>query len=360
MYELSLDFVTSWTKAVDQDLTVDGRGWKKDRPRMYSKKDEQLILSIHQHLDKNPKMYFSGASAIQQEYRKLYPNAKVPSLRFIGRTLTKYGLSQAPKVRRKGVSRYLHYPATLIDNLGESLVEVDFIGKKFIQRRTEPVHFIAFSLKKPRKLKYFQRIESETSGEVIQQCQLFFKRFEKPSVVKLDNGFAFAGAGPQPRTLTSVVLFLLKEKIIPVFTAPRKPWNQASVEGANSVFSRKFWARFRFQTLSEVDDRLEEFNDAYESYLQYEKPRQRTRTKDKFTPQVYFIRKVYEHPESQRGYIDVVKEQVTLPKAYIGLFVLAEWNLKEEKLIVYFEKDNNSVAVKKQNFFLNRVTKQKV
>jgi lipopolysaccharide biosynthesis glycosyltransferase len=178
--------------------------------------------------------------------------------------------------------------------------------------------------------------------------------------VKLDNGFAFSSAGPQPRTLTSVVLFLLKEKIVPVFTAPRKPWNQASVEGANSVFSRKFWVRFRFQTLSEVDDRLEEFNDAYESYLQYEKPHQPTRTKDTFTPRVHFIRKVYEHPESQRGYIDVVKEQIFLPKAYIGLFVLAEWNLKEDKLIVYFEKDNGPVTVKKQNFFLNRVTRQKV
>jgi hypothetical protein len=96
--------VSAWTTAPDQDLTVDGRGWKKDRPRMYTKKDEQLILSIHQQLDHNPKMFFSGASAIQQEYRKLYPNATVPSLRFIGRTLTKYGLSKAPKVRRKGVA----------------------------------------------------------------------------------------------------------------------------------------------------------------------------------------------------------------------------------------------------------------
>jgi len=327
---------------------------------MYSKKDEQSILRIHQQLDKNPKMYFSGASAIQQEYRKLYPNANVPSLRFIGRTLTKYGFSKALKVRRKGVSRYLHYPAALIENLGESLLEVDFIGKKFILGRTEPVHFIAFSLKQPRKLKYFQRIESETSGEVIQHCQLFFNRYEKPSVVKLDNGFAFAGTIPYPRILTSVILFLLKEKIIPVFTTPRKPWNQASVEGANSIFSRKFWARFRFQTLDEVDDRLDEFNDAYESYLQYERPRHRTRMKAKFTPRVYFIRKVYEHPESQHGYIDVVKEQITLPKAYIGLFVLAEWNLKTEKLTVYFEKDKKPVAVKKLKFFLNTTTKQKV
>jgi hypothetical protein len=327
---------------------------------MYSKKDEQIILRIHRRLDQDPKMYFSGASIIQRKYRERHPNARVPSLRFIGRTLAKYGLSQTPKVRRKGVSWYLAYPEALIDNLGDSLVEVDFIGKKFIQGRTDPVQFIAFSLKKPRKLKYFQRIESETSNEFIHYCQVFFKRFEKPSVVKLDNGFAFAGAGPEPRTLNNAVFFLLKEKIIPVFTAPRKPWNQASVEGSNSVFSRKFWHRFRFQTLSELDDRLDEFNDAYESYLEYEKPAHPVRARTKFVPRVYFIRKVYELPESQHGYIDVVKEQILLPNTYIGLFVLAEWNLKEEKLIVHFEKDKHDITVKKVRFLLNQITKHRV
>ena len=360
MYGLSLDFIFSWTKSEDQDLTVDGRGWKKDRPRMYTKTEEQSILRIHQQLDQDPKIFFSGASVIQQQYRTFYPNTRVPSLRFIGRTLVKHGLSKAPKVRRKGVSRYLHYPEALINNLGESLLEVDFIGKKFIQGKTEPVHFIAFSLKKPRKLKYFQRIESETSAQVIHHCRLLFKRYEKPAVVKLDNGFAFAGSGPEPRTLNSVVLFLLESKIIPVFTAPRKPWNQASVEGANSVFSRKFWNRFRFGSLSQVDDHLDAFNDAYENYLEYKKPRQTTRSKGRYIPQVYFIRKVYEHPESQRGYIDVVKEQIFLPKTYIGLFVLAEWNLSEEKLTVYFEKDKIPKIVKKQKFVLNPMTKQRV
>jgi hypothetical protein len=360
MYGLSLDFVSAWTKSSDQDLTVDDRGWKKAKLRLYTKREEQRILRIHRQLDQNPKTFFSGASAIQQRYRKLYPNAKVLSLRFIGRTLAKYGLSKAPKVRRKGVSRYLHYPEALIDNLGESLLEVDFIGKKFIQGRTQPVHFIAFSLKKPRKLKYFHRINSETSAEVIRHCRHFFNRYEKPAVVKLDNGFAFAGAGPRPRTLNSVVLFLLKRKIIPVFTAPRKPWNQASVEGANSVFARKFWTRFKFENLSQVDDRLDDFNEAYKKYLDYQKPRQPSQPKKAFIPQVYFIRKVYEHPESQRGYIDVVKEHILLPKAYIGLFVLAEWNLSDEKLTVYFEKDQKPKIVKNQKFLLNPIIKQKV
>jgi hypothetical protein len=75
---------------------------------------------------------------------------------------------------------------------------------------------------------------------------------------------------------------------------------------------------------------------------------------------VYFIRKVYEHPKPQRGYIDVVNEQIFLPKTYIGLFVLAEWNLSDEKLTVYFEKDKNPKIIKTKRFILNPISKQRV
>jgi hypothetical protein len=349
-----------WTKSKDQDLSVDYRGWKKGKSRSYSPRDEERILRIHQELDADPQEHFSGASAILQRYQERYPSGKQISLRFIGRTLTKYGLSSKPKVRRKGVSRYLHYPEATINRLGRSLLEIDFIGKKFITGRTEPVNFIAFSLRFPRKLKYFHRIESETADEVIKHCKSFFQRFEKPQVVKFDNGFAFAGAGPHPRVINSVVLFLLKEKITPVFTAPRKPWNQASVEGSNSIFSRKFWNKFEFSSLKDIDERLAYFNRSYEWYTGYQRPKRLEPRAGPFIPKVYFIRKVYEHPETGRAYIEILKEQILLPKTYINMFILAEWNLKSDRLTVYYENLLKAKAIKNISFSLNQIVKQKV
>jgi len=339
---------------------MDRRGWKKGKSRSYSAGDEERILKIHRELDTDPVEHFSGASAILQRYQKLYPGAKPVSLRFIGRTLAKHGLSFKPKVRRKGVSRYLHYPETTINSLGKSLLEIDFIGKKFITGRTEPVNFIAFSLRFPRRLKHFERIESETGDEAMKQCRRFFQRFEKPQVVKLDNGFAFAGSGPWPRVLSSMVLFLLKEKIIPVFTAPRKPWNQASVEGANSIFARKFWHRFDFKSLKEIDEQLAYFNDSYERYTGYQKPRRLEGRSKRFIPKVFFIRKVYEHLDTKRGYIDILKEHILLPKPYINMFVLAQWNLKSDRLTVYYENNQKAKAIKKLPFPINQVSRLKV
>ncbi len=349
-----------WTKTPDQDLSFDARGWKKGIYRSYSRLEEKRIIRIQQELDANLQEPFSGASAILQRYQEVYPSAKPVSLRFIGRTLAKHGLSAKPKVRRKGVSRYLHYPETTINVLGKSLLEIDFIGKKFITGRTEPVNFIAFSLRFPRKLKYFHRIESETADEVIKHCRAFFKRFEKPEVVKLDNGFAFAGSGPWPRVLNSVILFFLGEKITPVFVAPRKPWNQASVEGSNSIFSRKFWHRFEFRSLNEIDQQLVHFNDAYEHYTGYQRPDRPERRSKRFIPKVYFIRKVYEYPDRKRGYIDILKEFVPLPKSYINMFVLAEWNLKADRLTIYYENNQKANVIKITDFILNPVVKKKV
>lgn len=349
-----------WTQSPNQDVLIDRRGWPKHKLRRYSHRDEQRVLGIYRRLESDPDSYFAGASAILQHDRRLHPTGRSLSLRFIGRTLAKYGLSTKPKVQRKGVSRYLHYPEHSINQLGDSLLEIDFIGKKFIMGRTEPVNFIAFSLRFPRKLKHFQRIESETADEVIKHCRGFFERFEKPSVVKIDNGFAFAGSSPWPRTLSKVVIFLLKQEIIPVFTAPRKPWNQASVEGANSIFARKFWRRFQFASPNHIDDKLNGFNKAYEQYLGYQRPRRKKNSHKPFVPKIYFIRKVYEHPSSHKGFLEIIKEEILLPKSYINLFVLAEWHLVKQRLAIYFEKKQILCKIKQQLFKLNPKSKLKM
>lgn len=353
-------FVYAWTQSPDQNIAHDHRGWMKGRTRTYSQRDEQRVLKIHAELEADTTRRFAGASAIERRYRELYPAAKSLSLRFIGRMLAKHGLATLPKVRRKGVSRYLHYPQHLINSLGKSLLEVDFIGKKFITGRSRPLNFIAFSLRFPRQLKHFQRIEAETADEAIKHLKRFFKLFEKPAVVKLDNGFAFAGAGPEPRSLNSVVLFLLKQRIIPVFIAPKSPWNQGSVEGSNSIFTRKFWNWERYRSIEHVDQKLVDFNEAYAWYTGYKKPtRSKTRPK-RFVPRVCFIRKVFEDPQTKRGYIDVLKEQIALPKSYINLFVLTEWNLKSEQITILFEKDEKPKVLKTIRFNLNSTVKQKL
>jgi len=139
-----MEFVISWTKQPNQDPHYDRRGWKKGIPRKYTDHQEQKILSIYYNLKDDPSSFFCGASAILNLWKDYYPSTLPPHLRYIGRVLKKHHLTE--KIKRgknKGASRYLLYPEyTILNTISQgSLLEIDFIGKKFIQGRTEPKTF---------------------------------------------------------------------------------------------------------------------------------------------------------------------------------------------------------------------------
>ena len=61
---------------------------------------------------------------------------------------------------------------------------------------------------------------------------------------------------------------------------------------------------------------------------------------------------------SDLAFIDVLNETVSFPKSYINYFVLAEWNLKDEVLYIYFEKEQKSEIIKEVSFKINPRSKE--
>lgn len=352
---VSKALVVRWTQRADQDLEQDARGWPEGRGRRWDERVYARIQHLHTALTNDPHEFFIGATAIQQRYRRRYPRSPVPPLRTIGRMLAELGLSTSPKRGRgKGAARYLCYPEhTVYHTLGERVLEVDFVGKKYLTGRTAPVHFAGFSFKQPPKLRYYQRVPGETTEALIRACEAFFQRFETPAVLKVDNCAAAIGSSSGKRTLSRFVHFLLPRQILPVFSVPRKPFSQASIEGNNSVFARKFWKTQTFRSLRSLDRRLEWFNASSQRYTGYEPPLPPP-SSPPFVPKVYFIRQVREHPDRPKtGYIDVLHEPIPLPVSYVNYFVLAEWNLHTERLAIWFEKEATAKRIKSVRFPLN-------
>lgn len=359
---VSRHFVIRWTQSMKQDVTIDHRGWPKGRRRRWSKQTERRIASLHKELKHGPGAFYWGPTAIAQKWLKRYPEEPPPPLRTIGQILKDLGLSE-PNGRkvRKGASRYLCYPEhTIYETLGQRVMEADFIGKKYITGTQQPIHFLAFSFKKVPKLRHFQRIEAQSADCFIEQCKQFFATFEKPDCIKVDNAAATIGSGSGKRTISRAVQFLLANQVVPIFAVPRKPFSQASIEGNNSVFARKFWNRRTFNSLEDIDATLVAFNEASRSYTGYRPPVAKADLKDTFVPKVYFTRQVRQTPEGKDGFIDVLNETVVLPKAYINYFVLAEWNLSTELLNVYLENDKQLQEIKNSPFPINPRSKRKL
>lgn len=357
---VSKPFVIRWTQSPDQDFLQDKRGWMKGKPRCFSEDTADRVQEIYRQLKIDPHNFYMGATAVLQGWRRSYPEAPAPSLRTIGRIMKDLGLTQARKGRNKGAAAYLCYPEwTVYSGLGGRVLEADFIGKKYISGRTAPVNFIGFSFKKDPRLRYYKRIDSQTSECFIEQAGLFFSKFERPDYIKLDNALTMIGSASGKRNISSAMLFLLNQYVVPIFAVPRKPFSQASIEGNNSVFARLFWNKTEFSSVEQIDEQLEWFNESSLKYTNYIEPVNNiNKPKLNFQPEVIFIRQVSE--KNGVGGIDILNERLTINQAYINYFVLARWSLKEQILRVYFEKEKRSILIEEFPFLISGNSLKKI
>lgn len=203
--------------------------------------------------------FYIGPETILSEIEKSdYANKEKINLSFIKKTLKDAGLTKIHKKKVKGNSVYQHYPKTLIEKLGVTMVEIDFL-ERTIKGQTKPLNFMSFSCKKL-NLRQFRRISAQTSTCAQAEIKWFCDNFFAPDGFKMDNGLSFIGTASGKRSLSKFVSMLLGMKILPIFTNPRSPWNNGSVEGSNSVFARNFWNKFIFNSTKDVDRKLESFN----------------------------------------------------------------------------------------------------
>jgi len=360
--KMSKKFVIKWTESPTQDFTEDNRGWKKGRRRKWSRDDEKRVKRIFLALKKDPSEFYLGATAIEHEWRLRYPDIEIPPLRTIGRILADLGLSgKRKKDRHKGAARYLCYPEyTIYTLLGGRVLEADFIGKKYVTGRTEPINFIGFSFKKEPRFRYYERVEAQSTDSFIEKCGYFFDKFEKPDFIKVDNCLAAIGSSFGKRNISRTMRFLFDHQVVPIFAVPKKPFSQASIEGNNSVFARLFWNKTDFKSIKGIDKKLECFNQSSQRYTGYNPPKTAKERNEKFIPKVYFIRQVRENKEQKTAFIDILNEKISLPGDYINYFVLAEWRLDEEMMYIYFEKEKESIMVDKIPFTINPRTKKNI
>lgn len=344
-------FVDRWTAAPIDQLVADGRGWPQGAPRRWDESVLRRIRQLHERLTADPHAFFTGATALQQAYRRRYPRASVPSLRTIGRMLRQLGLS-APRRqgRTPGAAAYLGYPKQTLAGLGSRLIELDFIGPKYLTGTAVPLTFVGFSCATVPRLRYYYRVPSPTATALLDVCRDFLIRIEHPPLMKVDNAPATIGSGSAPRTLSRFVCWLLAQEIEPVFAVPRRPFSQASIEGNNSVFARKFWQQRTFTSPRDVDRQLTWFNRASLTYTAYTTP---PGTRSGFIPQVHFVRQVQESSSERTVGINVVNTFVPLPRAYTQLFVLATWRLDTEQLHICLEREGRTSPLTTVPFPIN-------
>ena len=352
--------IIKWAALNDKELSKDCRGWKKGMPRKYTYKAKEEIKKIRSELEEQDS-YFFGAKVVKSNYEKR-TGTKV-SKDFVDRTLREAKMVKSPQKKRRGLSRYMKYPQRTLSKLGKRMMSIDFIGPKYLKGSARGVNFLSCKYIRPERFGILRRVGGQTTEQTVKTLKEIWEDNPIPDVIKLDNDSAFGTNLLHDKSLGKLTLFFLNFGVTPVYIAPRTPWSNGENEGFNSVFSKKLWNRMRFKNEEEVDVKIKEFNVAYEQYTKLVSNNPKTKSViinnfddidfenrhvKKFKSHViHFLRIVRRKNEKgsdkEYGFINVLNEEIKIPKELINLFVFCTLDLKSKKLIINSELDNGKL-----------------
>lgn len=370
----SKNSVGRWIKMDESELSTDNRGWKKGKPRKYTRDAKSKIIKIRKTIEEE-NSYFIGSLVVKDNYEKQTGNKVSES--FVGRVLKEAGLVKSPGKKKKGMSKYMKYPQHAIRKLGKSMMSIDFIGPKYLKGSSDRINFLSCKYIRPKKEGLTERIDGQTTEETIRILKEVWKTHMIPEVLKVDNDSAFGANLSHEMCVGKLTYFLLNIGVSPLYVAPRSPWNNGEVEGYNSVFSKKFWNKLQFTNEDEIDIKIKGFNIEYEKYsklisnnpvIKEDEIKYMADFKDvdfdnkevkKFRAnRIYWLRIVRRKNEKgtdkEYGHINILKHEIKLPKNMINMFVFCVFDIKSKKMKINIEQaDGTLKEVERLDFVVN-------
>lgn len=306
------------------------------------------------------------------DYAKRYSSDEIPSQWFIAETIRKNKLqTRKTKKRKKGGSEYLLYSAESIRKLGYIHQSADFIGKKYIAGKSEPVNIFSTCYHAPVKLYQIQRVLAEKADYAISVLTRFWQVYPIPDVFRLDNALQFRGTARGKRTPGKFLIFLLNLGITPLFGAPSKPWTNPNVEGHNRVFDEKVWKTNHFVSLEQIDAECNRFNQESKELFKFKYSNFIVNNRNIFrriekgqrintvkiesikNKKIYFTRFVESFGGDKNSQIVIMNEIISIREKHTHQFVFAEWDLEKEELAIYSEYQKIKTIIKKVKFKIN-------
>lgn len=295
------------------------------------------------------------------DYAKSYPDERLPSLWFIGDVFREHGLQTkkpTSKTRKQGIVERLRFPIKTITSLGTIQQSVDFVGKKYIAGRSEPVNMFSTCYYQWLKQYKVWRIGSETTDYAISCLGEFWMNHPLSDVVRMDNGMPFRGTGRGSASVSRFVKFLLNLNVTPLFSAPYQSYTNPHIEGNNRTVA-DLWSATHFTSVDQIDVEFARFNLEHEEFFQW---KCKERLEDKrlryldvnHRPEtsilhstqgkkIYFIRFVQRWKEqgNQTGIV-LLNRFIAIPDAFVGQYVLAYIDLEYSMLVVL--EEHNGIA----------------
>jgi len=311
----------------------------------YEARTRQFVVQARRRLLKR-KVGLIGPKAIQQELRAANLLRRIPSISTIRRMLHERGLIKQPRppeaVYYPQPAPTDHYVLHAMDWTARSLQG----GPKVFAFHTIDLHTHAFQ----------QTISPDKSGLTVRQHALkAWQTLGVPDGLQMDNDAAFCGGYKTPRVFGEFVRLCLYLGIEPIFIPVGEPKRNGLVERLHGLWSRSFWNRRHFHSVSHVKRASPQFQAWYAHRyhppaLNGRSPAQAqqqvircrlTETEIRALPddlpltagRIHFIRRVDED-----GLIRLLNETWKVDKRLAGHYVWATIITHKQRLEIYYRR----------------------
>lgn len=352
-----------------KEVYDDGRSWKKGAYRTHTEKEKGRVIVLKKSRIE-AKKYFLGSPHIRMDYAKAFPEDALPSLWFFDKVVRDAGLqTHEPKKKTKGQDRVkrLRFPIKSIIGLGRIQQSSDFIGKKFITGRTEPISIFGTSYYQWFQLYQIWLTRAESATCALEKLSLFWRTHPLPDVMRMDNGMTFRGTGAGVARVGTFLKFLLNLGVTPLFSSPYQSYTNPHIEGHNRTFSEKLWSTNTFTNLLEISAECERFNAESQEYYEYtfeERLNQKSlrfilpertivtdRLQNAYGKKVCFIRFVECWLErNKESGIVLLNKFVPLPEIYLNQYVFVTVYLETSTLSIISEHEGIKDEILRQKF----------
>jgi putative transposase len=341
----------------------------KKQGRETCKEIERAVVSIRKTLmdgNENESKYLGvGADAIQYRMDKLgFSKDEIPSVSTIKRIVKKHNLKVNKRERYKRVKskkRYTILNPTRIDEMHQ----MDFVGPRFIKGYGAVSSLNLIDVVSDQV--HIEQYANKSMDNVIAFLIQYWSNNPIPRYLQVDNGMYFIGDFKYPRKFSRFIRLCLYVGIEVVFTNPKSPWMNGSIENFNKWFGEKFWEKEVFTSLEDIRTKSKHFvkqhNDlsawkGRNNVLEQIKPTKILKDATEINlgkltltdGKIHFIRKV-----DNGGKINVLNEAFKVGEEFIGEYVWATICLRKQKMEVYYRaKDKDAVVlIKRFEYKLN-------
>ena len=246
-------------------MRLDRVDWS-DRPRggrrvaqATSVSVEDLILEVRRRLKTSSALGEFGAAAIRRElieHPRTYPLKQVPSLRTMGRILSRRGaLDGRRRVRRTPPPKGWYLPR--VAGRKAELDSGDLVEGLVLRGGQQVEVFNLISLHGGLTNSFVKACW--TTDSVLKSLEQHWREHGLPDYMQFDNDTVFQGPHRHADVFGRVTRMCLQLGVTPVFAPPRENGFQASIEAYNGRWQQKVWQRFTFASLREVRQQSDRF-----------------------------------------------------------------------------------------------------